>query len=135
MPELFRRPPTLRSCVWKCRHGGGNLEVNTVTPSQVPCCCWANSANWVTRGLINSVLLLGFLGWVLGWEAKLAVLLLGFATGVIWHGEIKAAEAGGFDPPGILAFAAGIRGAYGHPTLLQISVLLLGFQGGVQKEG
>ena len=63
-------------------HGGGNLEVNTVTPSQVPCCCWANSANWVTRGLINSVLLLGCLGWVLGGEAKLAVMLLGFATGV-----------------------------------------------------
>ena len=56
--------------------------MTTVTPSQVPCCCWANSANWVTRGLINSVLLLGFLGWVLGGEAKLAVLLLGFATGI-----------------------------------------------------
>ena len=87
--------------------GGGNLEVNTVTPSQVPCCCWANSANWVTRGLINSVLLLGFLGWVLGGGAKLAVLLLGFATGVTWQGEILQ----GFDPPGILAFAAGIREA------------------------
>ena len=32
--------------------------------------------------MINSVLLLGCLGWVLGGEAKLAVLLLGFATGV-----------------------------------------------------
>ena len=32
--------------------------------------------------MINSVLLLGFLGWVLGGEAKLAVLLLGFATGL-----------------------------------------------------
>ena len=63
-------------------------------PSQVPCCCWANSANWVTRGLINSVLLLVFLGWVLVGEAKLAVLLLGFATGVTWQGEIGPGAAG-----------------------------------------
>ena len=57
-------------------------------PSQVPCCCWANSANWVTGGFINSVLLLGFRGGVLVGEAKSAVLLLGFATGVSWRGEI-----------------------------------------------
>ena len=80
------------------RHGGGNLEVNTVTPSQVPCCCWANSANWVTRGLINSVLLLGFLGCVLGGQAQLAVVLLGFATGVTWQGEIGPGAAGIWKP-------------------------------------
>ena len=84
-------------------HGGGNLEVNTVTPSQVPCCCWANSANWVTRGLINSVLLLGFLGWVLGGEAKLAVLLLGFATGVTWQGLLS--------PPAILEMLLRLGGS------------------------
>ena len=44
--------------------------------------------------MINSVLLLGFLGWVLGGEAKLAVLLLGFATGVTWQGEIGPGAAG-----------------------------------------
>ena len=62
-------------------------------PSQVPCCCLANSANWVTGGFINSVLLLGFRGGVLVGEAKSAVLLLGFATGVSWRGEIGRVAA------------------------------------------
>ena len=44
----------------------------------------ANSANWVTRGSIHSVLLLGFRGEGLVREVKLAVLLLGFATDVTW---------------------------------------------------
>ena len=40
--------------------------------------------------MIHFVLLLGFLGWVLGGEAKLAVLLLGFATGVTVNEQEQA---------------------------------------------
>ena len=53
----------------------------------------ANSANWVTLGSIHSVLLFAFpIGGLVG-EVKLAVLLLGFATGVSWRGEIGPAAA------------------------------------------
>ena len=53
--------------------------------------------------MINSVLLLGFLGWVLGGEAKLAVLLLGFATGVTWQGLLS--------PPAILEMLLRLGGS------------------------
>ena len=68
--------------------------MNTVTPLRGPVLLLANSANWVTLGLIHSVLLLAFSGGGLVGEVKLAVLLLGFATGVSWRGEIGRAAAG-----------------------------------------
>ena len=54
----------------------------------------ANLANWVTLGSMISLLLLAFPGGGLVGEVKLAVLLLGFATGVSWRGEIGRAAAG-----------------------------------------
>ena len=63
-------------------------------PSEAPVLLLANSANWVTLGSINSVLLLAFPGGGLVGEVKLAVLLLGFATGVSWRGEIGCAAGG-----------------------------------------
>ena len=71
-----------------------------------------------------------------------------FGVGVRWGGEIGLLSPpailemllllGGFDPPAILAFAAGVtqpscRGL--PPTLLQISVLLLGSWGGGSNRG
>ena len=73
------------------------------------------------------------------------MLLLGFVTGVTWRGEIGGVVAAeviyeglfglGFNPATIFGFAAGLRRVSCYPTLPQISVLLLGFEGGVQKEG
>ena len=54
----------------------------------------ANSANWVTLGSMNFVMLLAFPGGGLVGEVRLAVLLLGFAPGVTWRGEIGRFAAG-----------------------------------------